>query len=133
MTEATDNKAPAGPSAASSRPTAGRVKVANEVIAQIAAMTALQVPGVAGVADRTNQMARAIRRGGVHKGVRVELSGSDSLKLQLYLVAESGKNLPGLASAVQKQVVSAVDRMLGLSTASVDVYFADVRFRDSPA
>jgi uncharacterized alkaline shock family protein YloU len=66
-----------------SEPTQGRVKVANEVIAQIAAMTALQVPGVAGVADRTNQITRVIRRGGIHKGVRVELDGEESLRLQL--------------------------------------------------
>ena len=114
-------------------PTQGHVKVANEVIAQIAAMTALQVPGVAGVADRTNQITRVIRRGGIHKGVRVELSDDESLRLQLFLVADSGKNLPDLASRVQTDVVAAVDRMLGLSTSSVDVYFVDVRFSEPPS
>jgi uncharacterized alkaline shock family protein YloU len=116
-----------------SQQTQGRVKVANEVIAQIAAMTALQVPGVAGVADRTNQITRVIRRGGIHKGVRVELDGEDTLRLQLFLVGDSGKNLPDLASRVQQDVVAAVDRMLGLSTSSVDVYFVDVRFHEAPA
>jgi uncharacterized alkaline shock family protein YloU len=115
------------------QPTQGRVKVANEVIAQIAAMTALQIPGVAGVADRSNQIARVIRRGGLHKGVKIELVGEDTLKLQLFLVAESGRNLPGLAADVQKQVVAAVDRMLGLQTSSVDVFFADVRFSETQA
>jgi uncharacterized alkaline shock family protein YloU len=114
------------------QPTHGRVKVANEVIAQIAAMTALQVPGVAGVADRTNQITRVIRRGGIHKGVRVEMLPDESLRLQLFLVAESGRNLPDLASTVQRDVVAAVDRMLGLSTSAVDVYFVDVRFSEAP-
>jgi uncharacterized alkaline shock family protein YloU len=113
------------------QPTHGRVKVANEVIAQIAAMTALQVPGVAGVADRTNQITRVIRRGGIHKGVRVEFS-NDDLRLQLFLVADSGRNLPDLASQVQGDVVAAVDRMLGLRTSAVDVYFVDVRFNEAP-
>ena len=116
-----------------SQQTQGRVKVANEVIAQIAAMTALQVPGVAGMADRTNQINRVIRRGGIHKGVRVELAGDDTLRLQVFLVADSGKNLPDLAIRVQQDVVAAVDRMLGLSTSSVDVYFVDVRFNEAPA
>jgi uncharacterized alkaline shock family protein YloU len=114
-------------------PTKGRVKVANEVIAQIAAMTALQIPGVAGVTDRSNQITRVIRRGGLHKGVRVELVDEDTLKLQLLLVAESGRNLPELAAEVQKQVIAAVDRMLGLKTSNVDVFFADVRFNEAEA
>ena len=109
-------------------PTEGRVKVANEVIAQIAAMTALQVEGVAGVADRQSAITRVIRRGGLHKGVRVEMAQDDSLQLQLYLVAESGRVLPAIATEVQKRVVAAVSRMLGLTTSSVDVFFADVRF-----
>jgi uncharacterized alkaline shock family protein YloU len=115
------------------QPTNGRVKVANEVIAQIAAMTALQIPGVAGVADRSNQITRVIRRGGLHKGVRVELVDEDTLKLQVVLVAYSGRNLPELAAEVQKQVVAAVDRMLGLKTSNVDVFFADVRFNEAEA
>ena len=115
-----------------SKPILGRVKVANEVIAEIAALTAMQIPGVAGVADRNNQITRVIRRGGLHRGVRVELVRDDSLKLQLFLVAESGRNLPALASEVQRQVVAAVDRMLGLQTSTVDVFFADVRFNETP-
>jgi uncharacterized alkaline shock family protein YloU len=115
------------------KPTSGRVKVANEVIAQMAALTAMQIPGVAGVADRSNQITRVIRRGGLHKGVRVELVDEDTLKLQLFLVAESGRNLPALASEVQRQVVAAVDRMLGLQTSAVDVFFADVRFNEARA
>lgn len=115
------------------KPTPGRVKVANEVIAQIAGLTALQIPGVAGVADRNNQITRVIRRGGLHKGVRVGLVDENTLKLQLFLVAESGRNLPALASEVQRQVMAAVDRMLGLQTSTVDVFFADVRFDETRA
>ncbi len=115
------------------QPTKGRVKVANEVIAQIAAMTALQIPGVARVADGSNQFTRVIRRGGIHQGVRVELGDDDALKLQLLLVADSGRNLPDLAAQVQRQVVAAVDRMLGMRTSSVDVFFADVRFSEAQA
>jgi uncharacterized alkaline shock family protein YloU len=109
----------------------GKVKVANEVIGQIAALTALQVTGVAGVADGSGRLARVIRRGGVHKGVHVDVDAANELKLQLFLVAESGRNLPALAGEVQSRVVSAVRRMLGLTTRSVDVFFADVRFSDA--
>ena len=109
-------------------PTPGKVKVANEVIAQIAALTALQVPGVSGMADRSGKLPRVIRRGGIHKGVKLEMVGATDLRMQIYLVAESGKNLPALASEVQQRVAGAVDRMLGLNVTAVDVYFADVRF-----
>jgi uncharacterized alkaline shock family protein YloU len=109
-------------------PTPGNVKVANEVIAQIAALTSLQVPGVSGLADRSGKLPRVIRRGGIHKGVKLEMVGATELRMQIFLVAESGKNLPALASEVQQRVAGAVDRMLGLSTIAVDVFFADVRF-----
>ena len=109
-------------------PTRGKIKVANEVIAQIAALTALQVTGVAGVADRSSPITRVVRRGGVHKGVRLDFGADDTLRMQLHLVAESGRALPALASEVQRRVVSAVERMLGLHTSQVDVYFADIRF-----
>src|SRR6266849_9632830 len=103
--------------------TGGKVKVANAVIAQLAAMTALQVDGVAGVADRSNQITRVIRGGGLQRGVKVEQGADESLRLQILVVAESGRNLPDMASAVQAKVASAVDRMLGLSCSSVDVFF----------
>ena len=119
-------------SEAAPRQTEGRIKVANEVIAQIAALTALQVAGVAGVSDRSSGIQRVVRRGGVHKGVRVEMVSPDDLGLQLFLVAESGRNLPKIAAEVQDRVVSAVSRMLGLRTKNVDVFFADVRFSDGP-
>jgi len=107
--------------------------VANEVIAQIAAMTAMQVDGVAGVADSSNQIARVIRRGGgLHKGVKVQLNPDSSLKIQLLVVAESDHVLPRIAAEVQQHVVAAVDRMLGLRCSAVDVFFADVRFDTSP-
>ena len=115
------------------QPTQGRVKVANEVIGQIAALTALQVEGVAGVADHTNQFARVVRRGGLHKGVRVEFADDQTLRLKLFLVADSGRKLPELAAEIQRRVVAAVDRMVGLKAETVDVLFADVRFSDSPA
>ncbi|GAC1332908.1 MAG: Asp23/Gls24 family envelope stress response protein [Candidatus Dormibacteria bacterium] len=109
-------------------PTPGNVKVANEVIAQIAALTALQVAGVSGMADRTGKLPRVVRRGGIHKGVRLEMVGATDLRMQIYLVADSGRNLPALASEVQQRVAGAVDRMLGLNTTAIDVFFADVRF-----
>ena len=127
MTELADETPPT-PSTPSMEPTPGKVKVANEVIAQIAALTALQVSGVSGMADRTGKLTRVIRRGGIHKGVKLEMVGTTDLRMQIYLVAESGRNLPALASEVQQRVAGAVDRMLGLNTTAVDVFFADVRF-----
>ncbi|MFN2462541.1 MAG: Asp23/Gls24 family envelope stress response protein [Candidatus Dormibacteria bacterium] len=117
----------------SMEPTPGNVKVANEVIAQIAALTALQVSGVSGLADRTGKFPRVIRRGGIHKGVKLEMVSATDLRMNIYLVAESGRNLPALASEVQSRVAGAVDRMLGLNTTAVDVFFADVRFAPAPA
>jgi uncharacterized alkaline shock family protein YloU len=106
----------------------GSVKVANEVIAHIASMTASQVQGVAGMYPaKARDGHRVLPVGSLHKGVRVDM-GSDALNLELFLVVDHSAHVPTVAAEVQRQVADAIEQMLGLEVRQVNVFVGDVRF-----
>jgi uncharacterized alkaline shock family protein YloU len=106
----------------------GSVKVANEVIAHIAALTAGQVQGIVGMypaGARDGRRALLPQTG--YKGVRVDMS-NDSLRVELFLIVDHAAHVPTVAAEVQRQVADAIDKMLGLEVRQVDVFIGDVRF-----
>jgi len=110
------------------RESLGTTRVANEVVASIAAMAALQVAGVhAMYHPGGQQIERILRRSHAHRGVRVELL-DDALRLDVYIVMEAGGNVPGVGADVQRRVADAIDRMLDLRVAEVNVFVSEVVF-----
>jgi len=112
-----------------SRDRLGITRVANDVVAWIAALSALEVPGVHATYRPGGQsIDRILRRPVAHRGVRVEVEG-DPLRLDVWLVMEAGTDLPATGAAVQRRVADAIERMLGLAVAEVNVYISEVVFR----
>lgn len=107
----------------------GTTRVANEVVARIAALAALEVPGVRALYNSAGQsIDRILRRGVAHRGVRVEMQPDATLKLDLFVVMEAGTELPRMGADVQRRVADAIDRMLGLELAEVNVLVSEVVF-----
>jgi uncharacterized alkaline shock family protein YloU len=107
----------------------GTVRVANEVVAWITALAALEVDGVHAMYQASGQqLDRILRRPAAHRGVRVELLSDDRLKLDVHVVMEAGTHLPVMGAEVQRRVADAIDRMLGLATAEVNVFVSEVVF-----
>ena len=108
--------------------TLGSVKVANEVIAHIASLTARQVQGVAGMYPAGSKDGhRILNADTAYKGVRVELN-EEALRLELFLIIDASAHVPTVAAEVQRQVADAVDKMLGLEVQQVNIFIGDVRF-----
>ena len=109
--------------------TQGGIRVANEVIASIAAMAACEVDGVAGT-DEANarHFGDWLSRQSAHRGVRVRVDAQRSIHLEVFLQVSSAAVVPGVAELVQANVVEAVERMLGLEVAAVDVFVSSVAF-----
>ncbi len=106
----------------------GSVKVANEVIAHIASLTASQVQGIVGMYPaRARDGHRVLPASNSYKGVRVDM-GNDVLNLELFVVVEHSADVPTVAAEVQRQVADAIDKMLGLEVRQVNVFVGDVRF-----
>ena len=110
----------------------GDVRVANEVVAWIAALAALEVDGVSALYRPGAQpIERVLRRPVAHRGVRVEVLGEGedkSLRIDIWIVMEAGGSVPTVGGAVQKRIADAIDRMLGLRLAEVNVHVSEVVF-----
>jgi len=107
---------------------AGVTRVANDVVAWIAALTALQVEGVHAMYRPGGQsIERILRRRVAHRGARVELR-DDALRIDLWIVMEAGANVAAVGAQVQRAVGETIRRMLGLPLAAVNVFISEVVF-----
>src|SRR6202011_4633469 len=95
--------------------TLGAVRVANEVIASIAAMAGCEIDGVVGMDEAAaRHFGDWVRRQTAHRGVRVMVEADRSIHLEVFITVDSVAKLADVASAVQGNVVEATERMLGL-------------------
>src|SRR5436309_15395071 len=107
--------------------TLGAVRVANEVIASIAALAACEVEGVAGM-DETSarHFGDWVRRQTAHREVRVQVEADRSIDLEVFITVDSEGKLAEVASAVQANVVAATERMVGLEVGEANVFVCSV-------
>lgn len=110
-------------------PVLGSVRVANEVVASIAALAASEVEGVGAMDEASaRHFGDWIKRQTAHRGVRVVVDPSKAIHLEVFICAEAGAYLSDVAERVQANVVEAVERMLGLDVAEVNVFVSSVAF-----
>lgn len=104
----------------------GEVKIADEVVAIIAGLAAMEVDGVASMAG--NATREIISRLGVKspsKGVRVDvLEGIVTVSLNLNL--KYGYSIMDISGKVQEKVKAAIENMTGLTVADVNIRIAGV-------
>lgn len=109
----------------------GAVRVANEVIATIAATAAREIDGVAGMDQaHARHFGDWIKRQTAHDGVRVLVDADRAIHLEVFLNVRAGSSIGGVAEQVQVNVVEAVERMLGLAVAEVHVFVSSISFPD---
>jgi uncharacterized alkaline shock family protein YloU len=107
----------------------GVTRVANEVVAWIAVLTALQVPGIHAMYQAAGQsLERILRRSHAHRGARVELRGDSTLDVDLWVVMLAGHSVPKVGAEVQQRVADALVRMLGLEVGTINVHVSEVVF-----
>jgi uncharacterized alkaline shock family protein YloU len=107
----------------------GAVRVANEVIASIAAMAACEIDGVAGMDEQNaRHFGDWVRRQTAHRGVRIQVDPDRTIHLEVFLTVRADAPMAEVAGRVQANVVEAVERMLGLDVAEVNVFVSSVAF-----
>ena len=108
----------------------GIVRIADDVVAMIAAFAALDVEGVACMpGDVTREM---ISKGGIKKigkSVRVDVT-KEGVKADLSIIMEYGYNIPTTSSRVQKRVKAAIEEMTGLAVLDVDIHISGISIPD---
>lgn len=105
---------------------AGTVKIADDVVAMIAALAATEVDGVAAMAGNlTNELLSRVGVKGLSKGARVDVSGK-KVKVELAITMEYGYNIPSTCQKVQAKVKSAIENMTGLAVTDVNIRIAGI-------
>lgn len=106
----------------------GTVKIADEVVAVIAGMSATEVKGVAGMSGGiVGGIAEFVGKKSPSKGVRVEV-GEKEAAIDLHVIVEFGVRIPEVAHEVQQNVKKAIESMTGLTVVEVNVHIQGVAF-----
>ena len=104
----------------------GEVKIADEVVAIIAALAATEVEGVASMAGNiTNEVIGKLGIKNLSKGVKVDvLEGVVTVSLALNI--KYNYSIVDVTGKVQEKVKNAVEKMTGLEVADVNIRVAGV-------
>ena len=108
----------------------GEVKIADEVVAIIAALAATEVEGVASMAGNiTNELISRLGMKNLSKGVKVEhLEGVVTVSLTLNL--KYNYSVVEVSGKVQEKVKNAIENMTGLEVADVNIKVAGVEMEN---
>lgn len=107
-----------------SQPT-GVVRVARPVLTTIVRSTALQIRGVVRMAHISDQWSRLLGRDVPQQGITLTIK-DNTVSADLYLIVRSGSNIVEVGTAVQEEVATAIENMIGMQVQNVNVYIQDV-------
>jgi uncharacterized alkaline shock family protein YloU len=104
----------------------GTVKIADDVVALIAAFAALEVEGVACVSGGLDM--EAVSKGGMRrlgKAVKADVK-KEGVKVDMALDLVYGYSIPETCSKVQNRVRAAIENMTGLEVKDVNIRVAGI-------
>lgn len=113
------------------RPSGGKTTIAPGVLLTMARLTALGVPGVVAMAPVPGGVNRLFRRG-AGEGVRIEVDG-DLVAVDLHLILAHDTNVREVSRKVQAEVARAIQDMVGMQVARIDVHVEDIEHEATPS
>ena len=84
-----------------------------------------RLPGVTRIASGGTQWSRLLGREIPKQGIHLVIKDT-MLSADLYLVVTPGSNIVEVGAAVQQEVASAIEEMVGMTVREVNVYIQDV-------
>lgn len=107
----------------------GTVKIADDVVAMIAAIAATEVDGVSSMAGNiTNELMSKVGVNKLSKGVKVDVL-ENNVTVDLALIMEYGYNIPATCQKVQEKVKAAIENMTGLNAVDVNIRIAGINMQ----
>ena len=107
----------------------GNIRIADEVVAVIAGLAAIEVEGVAGMSGGlAGGFAEMLGRKNLSKGVKVEV-GEKETAVDLFVIVHYGVRIPDVANRIQENVKRAIESMTGLNVVEANVHIQGVDFR----
>ena len=109
----------------------GTITFANEVIATIAGLAAVDIPGVAGMSGGfVDGVTELLGRKNLSKGIRVEV-GSEEVAVDIAIIVDYGTPVPEIAQNIQMGVMKAVETMTGLKVVEVNISIQGIKFKET--
>ena len=104
----------------------GSVKIADDVVARIAALAALEVDGVSAMAGSyTSEVLEKVSRMNLSKGAKVVVAGGE-VKVDLALKMSYGFNIQATCQQSQTRVKASIENMTGLKVTDVNIRIAGI-------
>lgn len=104
----------------------GAVQIADDVVAMIASLAAVEVDGVSSMAGNiTNELMSKVGMKKLTKGVRVDVL-ENNVTVDLTVTMEYGYNILSTCQLVQNKVKSAIENMTGLTCSDVNIRIAGI-------
>ena len=106
----------------------GEVKIAEDVVATIVGIAAIEVSGVAGMSGGlANGIAEKLGKKSLSKGVKLEITNNEVV-IDLYIIVDYGIKIPDIAWEIQSNVKKVVETMIGLKAMEVNIHVQGVNF-----
>ena len=94
-----------------SRTELGTIKIHSNVISSIAAIAALEIEGVKRIGGDLRSEALEFLKRKPYSAIRVKIDKNEDVRVIIPLVIEFGYNIPEVATRVQENIRSAMDKM----------------------
>ncbi len=111
--------------------THGKTTVSPEVLTTIARLTALETPGVSRLASVAGRVNCLFRRG-AGQGVQIEVK-DNLVYIDLYLILKKDLNIREVSRTIQQNVARAIQEMVGVTVAQVNIHIEDMDYEVSEA
>lgn len=105
----------------------GQVQIADDVIAVIAEIAALEVEGMAGVGLGKPDIVNTIRGKKASKGIKVEV-GEGEVTIDVFVVIKYGVKIQDVCLKVQEKVKNSIETMTGLNVPTINVHVIGAQF-----
>lgn len=107
--------------------TSGEVKIADDVVASIAAIAAGEIEGVSAMTENIGDRLKYSVgiRSGAGSGVRVDVAGN-MVRVDIALVIRYGHNVMETSRMVQDKVKNSIETMTGLNVTDVNIRITGV-------
>ena len=106
----------------------GYIEYADEVLANIAGIAAMECYGVVGMASKraTDGLWEILKRENLNKGVRI-VADKDEFAIDIYIIVEYGTKISVIANNIIQKVKYTIEGLTGLKVSKVTVYVQGIR------
>jgi uncharacterized alkaline shock family protein YloU len=111
-------------------PQSGQTTISPDVLLNIAALTALAVPGVARMCATPGVVNRILHRGRDNEGVTIEIE-DNSVNAEIHVILNAEVNIREVSRNIQKEVSRAIAEMVGMEPGEINVHIEDIDYQEN--